>query len=207
MNNKYYLVIIAMYFLPLPGMKRTFDQMSQPQNILSLKELCINLILADEATYLPLMENLSEKKQAELSKCFTQRRLYAALSQDKLDLEEIMQLIKQGANPNTVGKFGTTALSIACSANDIQTMEQLFTFGANIYYTKKSLSLLSQACLKGNADMVKLLLANSANPNEKDKYGIMTPFAYAGDNEEIQQILLDAGAQMPEPSSDIILPM
>ncbi len=83
-------------------------------------------------------------------------------------------LLKNGANPNVIGRNGLyTPLSAACVTNRISTAKLLLKYGANVNYQyKKSETALTVAIKKcTNFKLVKLLLDNGANSKLIDIYG------------------------------------
>ena len=83
-------------------------------------------------------------------------------------------LLKNGANPNVIGKNGLySPLSKVCVANKISTAKLLLKYGADINYQDKKSETALTVAAKGckNFELVKLLLDSGANPTLMDMFG------------------------------------
>lgn len=92
---------------------------------------------------------------------------------------------------NTLNSSGYSTLILAVYRGNIPVAEYLASKVNNVNHNSGNGTALAAAALKGNAQMVKLLLENKANPDLADGTG-MTPLLYAAqfDNKEIITLLL-----------------
>lgn len=78
-------------------------------------------------------------------------------------------LLKKGANPDhREGLFGTSALYKACKLEQLETVAVLLKFKArtDIIFRRMSPTILTIACMSEQRDMIDLLIANGADPNQ-----------------------------------------
>jgi len=96
---------------------------------------------------------------------------------------------------NTVNKDGFSPLILACYSGNNEMIFFLIENKANINYTSQEGTALMAATVKGNLDLVALLLKKGANPDLKNKTGI-TALMYAVQfkNIDIVKLLLRSGA-------------
>lgn len=92
---------------------------------------------------------------------------------------------------NTLNGSGYSTLILAVYRGNIPVAEYLAPRVNNINHNSGNGTALAAAALKGNVQMVKLLLENKANPDLADGTG-MTPLLYAAqfDNKDIITLLL-----------------
>ena len=89
------------------------------------------------------------------------------------NLENVKNLIKNGANVNAKDNFGRTALLLACgNLKGLQVVQYLLKNGADIEIeTINGLNALIWAAFNGNIKVVKELIKNGADINDKDHFG------------------------------------
>jgi len=114
------------------------------------------------------------------------------------DRAAAMQLLAKGANPNTPGPDGTTALMWAASNDDLELVRALIKAGANVTLKNQfGTSALTEAAIIGSAPVIEALLKAGADPNTKNPEG-ETPLmavARAGKVDAATR-LLEAGADV-----------
>ena len=114
------------------------------------------------------------------------------------DRAAAMQLLAKGANPNTPGPDGTTALMWAASNDDLELVRALIKAGANVTLKNQfGTSSLTEAAIIGSAPVIEALLKAGADPNTKNPEG-ETPLmavARAGKVDAARR-LLEAGADV-----------
>ena len=114
------------------------------------------------------------------------------------DRAAAMQLLSKGANPNTPGPDGTTALMWAASNDDLELVRALIKAGANVTLKNQfGTSALTEAAIIGSAPVIEALLKAGADPNTKNPEG-ETPLmavARAGKVDAATR-LLEAGADV-----------
>jgi len=114
------------------------------------------------------------------------------------DRAAAMQLLAKGANPNTPGPDGTTALMWAASNDDLELVRALIKAGANVTLKNQfGTSALTEAAIIGSAPVIEALLKAGADPNTKNPEG-ETPLmavARAGKVDAARR-LLEAGADV-----------
>jgi uncharacterized protein len=86
------------------------------------------------------------------------------------------KLLEQGANANQTDESGYPIIQIVLFSNpiDLKIAELLIEFGADVnmlYGKHKKISLLNDAVIRKNNELVNFLLAKGANPQLKDGYG------------------------------------
>lgn len=114
----------------------------------------------------------------------------------------IKALIKGGSNINAKNTVGSTALSYASFAGNIQNTQTLINMGAKIDNNSLALAL---ACLGGHSDIVLLLISRGANVNSFDQDGF-TPLMYAttSGNLKAVNVLINSGANVNAISKNIL---
>lgn len=124
-------------------------------------------------------------------------------------VEILRLLLAHGADPNDRGYFwnGDTPLIIAIEADQLETARLLIMHGANVNKGTSWSMPLHNATMRGNAQMVELLLANGANVNDKTRihdstrkyvqWRRVTPLTIAVENSDdaVASLLLNAGAR------------
>lgn len=107
----------------------------------------------------------------------------------------LFELLENGANPNAYSSFGWTPLMFAAYRGDLQTLKTLINFGANVNPRIYNVNII--ACNSNNTEVIRFLLENGANVNERGFYG-STPLI-AGvktGNVEIVKLFLDYNADV-----------
>lgn len=93
--------------------------------------------------------------------------------------------------------YGASALVMASSSSDMAYVEQLLKKGANpnIKFNQKNFSILMDAAMEGNAELISILLNYGANIDEVDNTG-KSALIYAAveGHKEVIEILLKNGA-------------
>src|SRR5262245_2379982 len=114
------------------------------------------------------------------------------------DRAAAMQLLSKGANPNTPGPDGTTAIMYAAANDDIELVRALIKAGANVKLKNQfGTTALTEAAIIGSAPVIEALLKAGADPNTRNPEG-ETPLmavARAGKVEAAKR-LLEAGADI-----------
>jgi uncharacterized protein len=114
------------------------------------------------------------------------------------DLPVMYRLLKEGADPNARGYFGTPPLHWRVRVDDLEAAKRLLKAGADPNgLTERGVSPLSLAIANGNAQMVSLLLTAGASANQSEVSG-ETPLmmaAQVGVLAVVEQ-LLKHGAQV-----------
>ena len=88
------------------------------------------------------------------------------------DVASMKALLKDRADPNERGQFGTPALHWLVHTDDIEGVQLLLRSGADANsLTERDVSALSLAIANGNAGMVDLLLRAGANPDRAEPAG------------------------------------
>jgi ankyrin repeat protein len=114
------------------------------------------------------------------------------------DRAAAMRLLAKGANVNTPGPDGTTAIMWAASNEDLELVRALIKAGANVSLKNQfGTTALTEAAIIGSAPVIEALLKAGADPNTKNPEG-ETPLmavARAGKVEAARR-LLEAGADI-----------
>jgi uncharacterized protein len=88
------------------------------------------------------------------------------------DIASVKALLKDGADPNARGQFGTPALHWLVNTDNIEGVQMLLQAGADANsLTERDVSALGLAIATGSAKMVELLLKAGANPNRPEPTG------------------------------------
>lgn len=105
----------------------------------------------------------------------------------------VREHIKCGLDVNARDKYGTTYLNTACKYNRLEIVQILIEAGAKV----RGCGALLDPSWKGNSKIVKELIKNGADVNEKYLYNL-TPLIYAchGRSLETVKALIDAGASV-----------
>ena len=112
------------------------------------------------------------------------------------DATAVRQLLKTGQDVNGARGDGLTALHAAAAEGDTAIAAMLITAGANVQATTVLIGStpLQLAAKNGQAAVVRMLLANSADPNKCDKLRTSPlMLAAASGNADTVIALLDAG--------------
>ncbi|HRZ39496.1 MAG TPA: ankyrin repeat domain-containing protein [Candidatus Omnitrophota bacterium] len=117
---------------------------------------------------------------------------------DQNNMAGLRGLVQQGADVNTPGLLGFTALHNAALKGNAEMVKFLLDHGANTEVEVLSVTPLLQAIWKGHTEVVRLLVAAGANVNRAQSSHGATPMTYCGayGNAEIARILVDAGADV-----------
>ncbi|MDV3238966.1 MAG: ankyrin repeat domain-containing protein [Gammaproteobacteria bacterium] len=129
-----------------------------------------------------------------------------ALSQDQKDMMtaawngqmiEVERLLREGVDPDSLGHFGVTALSLAAQNNQTRVVKLLLDHGAdpNLQDTKGGWFPLMWAAYNGNNAVVTMLLGHGADVNLRNAFGetAMIHAAFEGRDDTVR-LLLDRGA-------------
>src|SRR5262245_19825625 len=107
-------------------------------------------------------------------------------------------LAEKGANANTSGPDGTTAIMWAAHNDDLALVQALIKAGANVNLKNQfGTSALAEAAIIGSAPIIDALLKAGAEPNTKNPEG-ETPLMAAARSGKVEaaKLLLDAGADV-----------
>lgn len=87
--------------------------------------------------------------------------------------DTVRVLLAAGADINSRDSMGSTPLTFAVSRNRTETVAVLLNAGAKteFHHTETGQTALIDAVVRGNIDIVRLLLEKGANVNEQDKEG------------------------------------
>ena len=107
-------------------------------------------------------------------------------------------LLTKGADPNTPGPDGTTAIMWAASNDDLELVRALIKAGANVKLKNQfGTSALTEAAIIGSAPIIDALLKAGADPNTKNPEGETALMAVArSGNVEAAKRLLEARADV-----------
>jgi ankyrin repeat protein len=138
--------------------------------------------------------------------------LHAAAVSDQRQIFPL--LLQAGADINMFDDDDHSALIIAIDNLYIDAVMELVEAGADINASRSThglgMSPLSTAALKGNVEMVSLLLALGAKPSAIDAGG-WVPLQFAigkgPGSEEVLDVMLEAGADVNIPSQDTLYPI
>jgi ankyrin repeat protein len=114
------------------------------------------------------------------------------------DRAAAMRLLAKGANVNTPGPDGTTAIMWAASNDDLELVRALIKAGANVTLKNQfGTSALTEAAIIGSAPVIEALLKAGADPNTKNPEGETPLMAVArAGRVEAARRLLEAGADI-----------
>lgn len=115
------------------------------------------------------------------------RQFISAIENAKYD--EVVRLLKLGANVMTPNQEGDTPLHIAVTEGDAEVMEFLIQNKANVNATGRSGN--KPLHYTGDVEIVRKLINHKANVNVQDEYGYM-PLHYAvmeGDKEMMELLI------------------
>jgi ankyrin repeat protein len=108
------------------------------------------------------------------------------------------RLLTKGANPNTPGPDGTTAILYAAANDDLELVRLLIKAGANVTLTNQfGTTALTEAAIIGSSPIVDALLKAGADPNTKNAEGETALMAVARSGSvDAAKRLLEAGADI-----------
>ena len=112
------------------------------------------------------------------------------------DLPRLRALIAEGADVNAVDKNGHTPAFLAVSLEDVKFVAVLRDAGANLLaWSSYGQSALICAAAEGPVEVVKMILAAGADPNEQERLFGMTPLHLAAlrNHAAVLTLLLRAG--------------
>ena len=112
--------------------------------------------------------------------------------------DTVKALLAAGANVNTRDQWGSSPLGFAVSRGRTETVAVLLNAGAktNFHHTESGQTVLIDAVVRGNIDVVRLLLENGADVNEQDLGGRKpVDFARKLNRVEIEVMLRRAAAK------------
>ena len=114
------------------------------------------------------------------------------------DRAAVLRLLGKGANPNTPGPDGTTAIMWASANDDIELVRALIKAGADAKLKNQfGTTALTEAAIVGSTRVVDALLKAGADPNTKNTEGETALMAVArGGNVDAARRLLEAGADV-----------
>jgi ankyrin repeat protein len=114
------------------------------------------------------------------------------------DRVAVQRLLAKGANPNTPGPDGTTAVMWAASNGDVELVRALIKAGANVKLQNQfGTSAITEAAIIGSAPIIEALLKAGADPNTKNPEGETPLMAVArSGNVEAAKRLLEARADV-----------
>jgi ankyrin repeat protein len=114
------------------------------------------------------------------------------------DRAAALHLLSKGANPNTPGPDGTTAVMWAAANDDLELVRALIKAGANVRLTNHfGTSALTEASIIGSAPIIDALLEAGADPNTRNPEGETALMAVARSGRiDAAKRLLEAGADV-----------
>jgi uncharacterized protein len=114
------------------------------------------------------------------------------------DRAAVVRLLTKGANPNTPGPDGTTAIMYAAANDDLELVRALIKAGANVKLTNQfGTSALTEAAIIGSAPIIDALLKAGADPNTKNPEGESALMAVARSGKvDAARRLVEAGADV-----------
>lgn len=81
-------------------------------------------------------------------------------------------------NPVALSTYFVSPLNVAISKGDIETVKKFIEYGANVNQISEDMTPLMIAARSNKAEIMKILLANGARPNDKNERGY-TALKYA----------------------------
>jgi uncharacterized protein len=114
------------------------------------------------------------------------------------DRAAVARLLTKGANPNTPGPDGATAIMYAAANDDLELVRALIKAGANVKLTNQfGTTALTEAAIIGSAPIVDALLKAGADPNTRNPEGESALMAVARTGKvDAAKRLLEAGADI-----------
>lgn len=122
------------------------------------------------------------------------------------DLKAVKTMLKKGADPSEITRFGNTAFYCAADGGNIDSVKLMLEYGADVDLTGGKYTPLAAACKNGDGVMAYELIRAGADPDYcPDKYPSALSCAAAFDdgyNYELIKLLCDAGANTSAVSRD-----
>jgi|RhiMethySRZTD1v2_1073278.scaffolds.fasta_scaffold95364_3 uncharacterized protein len=114
------------------------------------------------------------------------------------DRASVLRLLAKGANPNTPGPDGTTAIMWASANDDVELVRALIKAGADVKVKNQfGTTALTEAAIVGSTRVIDALLKAGADPNTKNPEGETPLMAVArSGNVDAARRLLEAGADV-----------
>ena len=114
------------------------------------------------------------------------------------DRAAVVRLLTKGANPNTPGPDGTTAIMYAAANDDLELVRALIKAGANVKLTNQfGTTAITEAAIVGSAPIIDALIKAGADPNTKNPEGETPLMAVARTGKvDAAKRLLEAGADI-----------
>jgi uncharacterized protein len=114
------------------------------------------------------------------------------------DRAAVLRLLSKGANPNTPGADGTTAIMWASANGDVDLVRALVRAGADVKVKNQfGTTALTEAATVGSATIVDVLLKAGADPNTANPEGETPLMAVARTGKvDAARVLVEAGANV-----------
>jgi ankyrin repeat protein len=120
------------------------------------------------------------------------------------DLGAVRRLLAEGADANTVNRFGVTPLHEAATVGNAEMLKALLEAGgdANASFGEGE-TVLMTAARTGNAESVRLLLEHGADVDASEHWHGQTALMWAAieNHADVVQLLIDAGAEVDRAST------
>lgn len=145
---------------------------------------------------LPWVQNPAEEERSESKPKVQMYQRHRAVAEG--DVEQIMLLIKKGADVNVADEAGKTPLHHAAESGKMEVVRLVVEAGANVHAVDKDgVTSLHTAAEFGNKDVVKILIANGADIKTKDKW-LWSPLHYAAQHghKDVAELLIAKGAEV-----------
>jgi ankyrin repeat protein len=114
------------------------------------------------------------------------------------DRAAVARLLTKGANPNTPGPDGTTAIMYAAANDDLELVRALIKAGANVKLTNQfGTTAITEAAIVGSAPIIDALIKAGADPNTRNPEGETPLMAVARTGKvDAAKRLIEAGADI-----------
>ncbi len=173
------------------------EQLSTAESMLALKVFLTVAIIVND---LSAVELILSKKALDINSDLNQLSFLSVIKGRSNSLEILAELVQNGADVDSVDRYGRTALYQAVRYGLVENVEFLLNKGAShlIVENREGFTLLHEAALNGHLCILESLLDRStANVNANTKYGA-SPIhlaALSGSSAAIS-ILLERGADI-----------
>lgn len=127
------------------------------------------------------------------------RRFLLQKAIDNNNLLQVQDLLRQGANPNSLDCHGSTALIQAIQCGRSKIVELLLDLGADPNCPSDfGRTALMQASIRGDLNIVQALIRRSANINAQDRKFKSTALMWAvgSEHDTVVRFLLESGADL-----------